>query len=64
MCEKDHLNLDDWSQGHAIAMTCVSFQQDVEEECVADEIISCYNCRYRRWTQSGIQCMKPPEKKD
>lgn len=62
MCKKSHLNPDDWRQGHTTAQTCLQFQQDVEEEWVAEEMISCYNCRYRRWEQTGIQCMKPLKK--
>ena len=58
MSNENHLNLDDWNQGHATALACSQFKQDVEEEWVAEELISCYNCRYRRWTQTGIQCMK------
>lgn len=60
MCKTEHLSLDDWSQGHITALACLHFRQDVEEEWVAAETISCYNCRYRRWIQTGIQCMKAP----
>ncbi|MGV8905812.1 MAG: hypothetical protein ACOH15_04355 [Acetobacterium sp.] len=59
MCKKAHLNLADWSQGHTIAQVCLQFRQDVEEEWVAEDLISCYNCRYRRWIPAGIQCLKP-----
>jgi hypothetical protein len=27
-----------------------------EEECIAQEIISCYNCRFRRFVENGIVC--------
>lgn len=40
------------------ALQCVFFAEDCEEECVADEEISCYNCRYRRWTDKSFICMK------
>jgi len=59
MCKKEHLSLDDWSQGQTIALACFQFRQDVEEEWVAEDIVSCYNCRYRRFIPAGIQCMKP-----
>jgi len=58
MCNEYLLALDDWVLGHATASECLHFRQDVEEEWVAEELISCYNCRYRRWTQTGIQCLK------
>jgi hypothetical protein len=32
------------------------FHPDVEEEQVADEDRSCYNCRYRRWTAASFVC--------
>ncbi len=40
------------------ARGCPLFVQDCEEECVADEAQSCYNCRYRRWTKNSFVCMK------
>ncbi|MEZ4598328.1 MAG: hypothetical protein R2940_00870 [Syntrophotaleaceae bacterium] len=36
---------------------CNGFQADVEEEWVADEERSCYNCRLRRWTSSSFVCL-------
>lgn len=50
--------VDNWILGHEIASKCQEFKQDVEEEWVAEEIVSCYNCRYRRFIGTGIQCMK------
>jgi hypothetical protein len=41
-----------------VAGNCRHFQTDVEEELVADEMVSCYNCRYRRWTTGSFTCMK------
>ena len=41
-----------------IAEQCPLFAEDCEEECVADEEQSCYNCRYRRWTKDSFVCMK------
>ena len=40
------------------ARECENFRQDVDEELVVDEEISCYNCRYRRWTEASFICMK------
>ena len=40
------------------AAKCPGFKEDCEEECVADEEQSCYNCRYRRWTKDSFLCMK------
>ncbi|MBQ6092427.1 MAG: hypothetical protein IJL00_01970 [Clostridia bacterium] len=41
-----------------IAEQCPLFTEDCEEECVADDARSCYNCRYRRWTKESFVCMK------
>ena len=40
------------------AQNCMNFKPDEEEEAVADEPISCYNCRYRRWTEKSFLCCK------
>ena len=58
MNSKKMLPSDAWERGHAIALACTAFAQDVEEEWVAQEPVSCYNCRYRRFTAAGILCMK------
>ncbi len=47
---------EDWSGAARSASHCTSFHSDVEEEQVADETISCYNCRYRRWTAASFTC--------
>ncbi len=41
-----------------MAERCPLFAEDCEEECVADDARSCYNCRYRRWTKESFVCMK------
>lgn len=41
------------------ATACDGFQPDVEEEWVADEERSCYNCRLRRWTAESFVCLLP-----
>jgi hypothetical protein len=41
------------------ATACADFRPDVEEEWVADEERSCYNCRLRRWTAESFVCLLP-----
>lgn len=40
-----------------LASACGGFRPDVEEEWVADEERSCYNCRLRRWTAESFVCL-------
>lgn len=40
------------------AKACRCFARDDEEECFASEAVTCYNCRYRRWTSDSFECMK------
>lgn len=47
-----------WKEAASTAAACEHFKEDDEDECVAEEQVSCYNCRYRRWTQEGFICMK------
>ena len=47
---------EDWPGAAQVAASCQAFYADVEEEQVADEERSCYNCRYRRWTASSFVC--------
>lgn len=58
MNHTNDLPIDAWQAGHEIALTCDEFKEDVEEEWLAEEKVSCYNCRYRRFIDSGIRCMK------
>ncbi len=51
-----------WSEAASEARNCNAFLDDVEEEMVADEPRSCYNCRYRRWTAYSFICLCPFEK--
>lgn len=44
------------------AEKCPDYIEDSEIECVSDDEKSCYNCRYRRWTQESFQCMKGERK--
>lgn len=39
------------------ASQCSFFKPDAEEEQTAEDEVSCYNCRYRRWTKDGFECM-------
>ena len=47
-----------YASAGAAAARCVSFAPDCEEEEAADETVSCYNCRYRRWTSNSFECVK------
>ena len=49
---------EDWEIINLIAKKCDSFLLDDEDEIVSDELISCYNCRYRRWTARSFSCYK------
>ncbi|HHT50889.1 MAG TPA: hypothetical protein GXZ78_05395 [Eubacteriaceae bacterium] len=48
----------DYKRVEKIALACSNFTEDYEEEQIAEEPISCYNCRYRRWTADSFTCMK------
>jgi len=48
----------DWATAAREAEQCDRFRPDDEDEWVADEPRSCYNCRYRRWTVRSVACMK------
>lgn len=50
---------DDWPGAARMAAHCSAFSPDVEEERVADELRSCFNCRYRRWTAISFTCLAP-----
>ena len=47
---------EDWTGAARLAAGCRQFHPDVEEELVADEPRSCYNCRLRRWTARSFTC--------
>jgi len=51
------LGPEDWSSAATLAVACGVFRPDVDEEQIADEKVSCYNCRYRRWLAKGISCL-------
>lgn len=47
---------ENWAAAARMAGDCARFVPDVEEEQVADEPFSCYNCRYRRWSGDTFTC--------
>ncbi len=49
---------DDFRAAAKAAGNCQDFNPDVEEEIIADDRVSCYNCRYRRWTAVSFTCEK------
>jgi hypothetical protein len=49
----------DWAGAALAAENCAVFHEDVEEEIVADDLKSCYNCRFRRWTEASFACFHP-----
>jgi len=50
---------EDWQGAARVAALCPTFRADVEEEQIADEALSCYNCRYRRWSTVSFTCCTP-----
>jgi hypothetical protein len=48
----------DWAGAALIATSCDTFHPDEDDEQIADELLSCYNCRYRRWTVASFSCCK------
>ena len=58
MQQESPLGRDDWAGAARIAAACDTFRPDEEDEQVADDPLSCYNCRYRRWTVTSFSCRK------
>ena len=52
------LGHEEWLTAARIADRCSEFSPDVEEEQIADVSLSCYNCRYRRWSLTSINCCR------
>ncbi len=48
---------EDWSVAQNLATNCADFLPDEEDEQCDEEQLSCYNCRYRRWTMKSFTCM-------
>jgi hypothetical protein len=53
------LGKESWLAAAQAAVACPGFLLDVEEELLADEQRSCYNCRYRRWSADSFTCQLP-----
>lgn len=51
------LGKESWGAAAGAALDCLSFFADVDEELVAEDERSCYNCRYRRWSASSFTCL-------
>jgi hypothetical protein len=49
---------DDPQKAREAAGSCPGFREDNDYERVSDDPVSCYNCRYRRWTRESFDCMK------
>lgn len=46
----------DFTAAARAAGECSWFREDDEDEQVADDAISCYNCCYRRWNVNSFVC--------
>jgi|LGOV01.1.fsa_nt_gb hypothetical protein len=49
---------ENYKQSRVTAISCKLFKADDEDEQVDSVLLSCYNCRYRRWTSTSFKCMK------
>lgn len=50
---------DNFEKAALAAENCSLFRIDCEDELVEDENVkSCYNCIYRRWTSDSFECVK------
>lgn len=49
---------ENWEKAAQMAARCEEFLVDDEDEMVAEEDRSCYNCRLRRWTVNSFVCMR------
>ncbi len=47
-----------YTEAARTAEKCGLFSEDCEDELVCDDAVSCYNCRYRRWTADSFECIK------
>jgi len=46
-----------WLAAAKVAGNCKNFFADDDDEQCAEELLSCYNCRYRRWTPESFTCL-------
>lgn len=44
-------------EARTAALECSSFCEDDEDEQVDDNLISCFNCAYRRWLRESFECI-------
>ncbi|MCH4888583.1 hypothetical protein EZV73_13405 [Acidaminobacter sp. JC074] len=49
---------ENYKESRIAASGCQNFSEDDEDEQVDTVLMSCYNCRYRRWTSVSFQCMR------
>lgn len=47
---------DNWAEVTREAEKCSFFKFDVEDEVIEDEVVACYNCTFRRWTNTSFVC--------
>lgn len=40
------------------SLNCGQFVEDDEDEQVTEDLKSCYNCQFRRWTMHTFVCLK------
>lgn len=48
---------ENWELAAETAQVCAGFSPDDENEQISDDAMSCYDCRYRRWTVGTFLCM-------
>lgn len=49
---------EDEAAARILAENCRYFILDVEDEICVEEEISCFNCRFRRWSKECFSCTK------
>jgi hypothetical protein len=49
---------DDLAVAARAAAACGTYRRDDEDEDPLGGALSCFGCRYRRWTPDGFTCMK------
>jgi len=45
-----------WLETVKEAKNCSFFKFDVEDEVIEEDVVSCYNCQFRRWTEKSFTC--------
>ncbi|MBY6018208.1 hypothetical protein [Ferrimonas balearica] len=48
-----------YTEVRQLANQCPQFGPDDEDEHTDSALVSCYNCRYRRWLIDGFECRRP-----